>query len=161
MKASPKKVFLTTIFYIERIDTILNPYFIAPEQFSMIGKRSLRFICRSHTNPAGPLSTPNRHGVIHHIPITDFVYIRCPKISFRLKCRAGFIGKSSTHKAPVYHIFRSVNRKISDIFRCVQVIITIICLDNRRVGKTVINNGVGILLCNGRNTERKNSKKGK
>ena len=77
-KTTPKKIFLSSILYIERINRILYIDFIATEYFPMILKRAFRFIGSSTSDTTSPLSSPNGHGIIKYIFITYFIDIWSP-----------------------------------------------------------------------------------
>ena len=145
-ETSPKQIFPPILFYIERIYGILHFDTIATKHHSTVFKRSFRTIGHGTTNTTGPFSSPDRHGIIQYIFIPYFIYVRSPDSSLRFKIRTCSIRKSSSHKFPVHQIFRTVNRKITYVFRSIKIEIPIFALYDGRVWQTIVNYRIRIFI---------------
>src|SRR5690606_18529668 len=77
-EAAPEEVPLSLLFNVEGVDGVLYANLVAAKQFAAIGEGSLGAVGSCYANSAGPLTTPDRHGVIEYVGAVDIVDVRRP-----------------------------------------------------------------------------------
>src|SRR5690606_3473961 len=131
-------------FNVEGVDGVLYANLVAAKQFAAIGEGSLGAVGSCYANSAGPLTTPDRHGVIEYVGAVDIVDVRRPDSPLGLKAGAGLIGKGGTHEGPVHQVRRAENGSISGIFGGIEVEVTILCPDYRRIGEAPVDHRIPV-----------------
>ena len=110
---SPKEVFFALILNKEWVNAVLDSDLFTVKQLHDIFIGPPWVICNGDTDSTAPFPSPNRHGIIHHIPSIDIINIRSPEVTLE-RSRTRRIVESGSGEIPVNKIYGLIDRDIGD-----------------------------------------------